>query len=126
MARVPNLHTIQSRSGQRLQTLASATVSRVRPDRETAGFVRNRDRVFDREFLLRHECAAVTAEIARERFPEIVNDAARHQSAGDVRAADGAAIGLLEHLVERQSDAERVQLLDDPPGAGMPEGAELA
>jgi hypothetical protein len=76
--------------------------------------------------LLRHERTSGTAEISRERVTKIVHHAACNQCARDVRTADGAAVGLLKDLVNRENDAECIEFFDDLLGADVSRRTELA
>src|SRR5882724_7850736 len=99
MARVSYLQTIEPRRNKRLEPLPSAAIARVRPDRQRAGLMCDRDRVLYREMLLRHECATGGAEVSRKRLTKIVDHATRDQCARDVRTSDGTAVGLLKDFV---------------------------
>src|SRR5450759_41789 len=126
MARMLYLQAIESRRDQGLEPLASPVVAWMRPDRQRAGLVRDRDRILDREMLLGDERAPGVAEIFRERTPKIVHHAARDQCARHVWTSDGSAVRLLKHLVQRQWNAERVEFVHNLLGTRVPRGAQLA
>src|SRR5450759_1366674 len=126
MAGMLYLQTIESRRDQGLEPLASAAVARVRPDRQRAGLMRDRDRALDRETLPGDERAPGVAEVSRERIPKLVDYATRDKGSRHVRTSDRAAVGLLKYLVQRERNAERVEFLDDLPGARVAICAQLA
>jgi hypothetical protein len=88
--------------------------------------MRNPDCVLYREMFLRHERASGAAEISRKCFTKVVDYAARYQCARNVRTSDRAAVGLLKHLVNRDRDAESVELFDNLLGAYVSRRTKLA
>ena len=122
---MPNLDSVESRGDQGLQSLASSKIAGVCPDRQRTSLVRDRDRILDRKLVLRHERAAVAAEVSHERIAEIVNHAARDEGTSDVGTADGPAVCLSENFVEGDWYSERVQLVYDLLGAGEALGAQI-
>ena len=123
---MPYLQAVEARRDQRLEPLAPTTIARMRPDRQGAGFVCNRDCISDRKMLLRDERASRVAEIPCERFPKIGHDAAGYQCTRYMGSADRATIGLLEHFVQSERNAERVQLVHDLLSARVSHCAQLA
>ena len=126
MTRMPHLDTIQTSRDETLESLASATLTGMCPDREPAGFMRNSDRVFDRELRLGDERRRSAAKISHERVAEILNDSARYEGAGHVWSAHRTAVRLLEYFVERNRDLQRIELLYDSLGANVTLRAQLA
>ncbi len=96
---MPNLQAVESRSDQRLEPLAAPTISRMRPDRETPSFMRNRNRILDRQLLLRDESGSGAAKITNEGVTKVGNDAPRNQCARNVRPTNRAPVGLLQDFV---------------------------
>src|SRR3954470_16410380 len=125
MTRVPDLDSVESRCHQRLETLTTSIASWMRPDCDCSGFVRNRDRVLDRQSILRYEGTSVVAEVARERIAKIGNDSTRDHGSRDVGAAARPAVGLLQDLVQRERHAKSIELFHDPARAGVAKGAQV-
>src|SRR6202022_2735139 len=111
MARMPDLNSVEPGGHERLETLAASTLGRMRPDCKGARFVRDPNRVLDREPVLGYERATVVAEVSHERVAEICYDSARNQRARDVWPADRAAIRLLEYFVKSERNPDCVELL---------------
>lgn len=126
MAGMPYLQAVQPRRDQRLEPLAPAAIARVRPDRQSAGLVHDPNRVLDREVLFRNERRPRAAEISRERIPKILHDAASNQRTRHMRTSNRAAVGLQQDFVQREWNAERVELFYNLLRAGVPHGAQLA
>lgn len=112
-----DLDSVESSGNQWLQPLASSQITGMRPDRESAGLVRDCDSILDRKLLFGHEGATVAAKVCRERIAEIVNNAASNEGASDVRTPNCPSLCLKEDLIEGDRYSERVELLDDLFGA---------
>src|SRR2546423_6661035 len=120
VARVSDFQPVEARRNQRLQAFPSASLTGMRPDRQTTGLVGDGNRVLDRQSSLRYERGAGVSQISHERIPKIVNDAARNEGARYVRPADRAAIRLLKNFVQREPDAKGIQLFDDARRSRVP------
>ena len=125
MARVLHFHAVEASRHHRLQPLAPAAVAWVGPDRQSPGLMGDADRNLYRQLCLRNERASAGAEEPREGVAEIVGGAARNHGACDVRPPDGATIRLAEYFIQRQLDAERIELLHDLDGTGISQCPQL-
>ena len=123
---MPDLDAVESRSNKRLQSFAASSLRRVSPNSQCAGIVSHRDSVFDREFILGDERAAVAAKISHERVLEIVHHAAGNECARDVRPAHCSPVRLHQNIVERDRNPKCVELVDDPLGARVSKRAEFS
>jgi hypothetical protein len=121
---MPYLHAIESRRDQGLQPFAPPAIARMRPDRQRAGLVSDRDRILDRETLPGNERAPSGAEIFRERLSKIVDDTARDQRTRHVWTSERAAVGLEKDLVQRERNAKGVEPLNDLLGPRVAPGAQ--
>src|SRR5438046_2837980 len=110
MTRMFYLDAVEAGCDERLESFANSAVSRVRPDGQCSCFVRDLDRIFQREPSFGNESAASVAEICHECVAKIVDYAACDQCARDVRASDRAAIRLSQHFLQRKRNTQRVEL----------------
>ena len=122
---MPDLDAVESRRDEGLEPLTPSAIAWVRPDRQRPRLVGNDDRIFDRKPVLRHEGAAVAAEVAHEGITKIVHDPARDQGAGDMGPSNRSPIRLNEHFVQGDRDPEHIEPVDDFLGASVAECAQL-
>ena len=95
-----HLHSIKSGSDKRFQSLTPPAVARMRPYCQSARFMRDADRIFDRQLRLRHERATACTQKSRERIPKIVGSATRDHRPRDMRPPHRATVGLLENFID--------------------------
>ncbi len=117
MSRVTHLEAIESVREERLHPLARPIGAGMREDGEPAGVVDERDRVRHADARLGNEGRAPSPQVAVERIAKVGRPSVRHERARHVWSPDGAPTRLLEHRVQRDGNAERVEHLDDPLGA---------
>lgn len=120
-----DLDSIESSGDEWLEAFPAPTISRMRPNRESACFVGNGDRIFDGKPVLGNESAAVAAKVCHERVAEIVHNPARNQCARNVRTAHSSAVRLQQNFVQGDRYSQCVELLDDLFGAGVAQDAQL-
>jgi hypothetical protein len=94
------------------------------PDRETARFVRHRDRVGYVESLPRNEARSPCTKVAIECLTKIADRSGADESACDVRAAHRRVARFFHYHIERDVETERPQLLNDARCADLPAGAK--
>ena len=117
--------TIQSRGDQRLDPVAPASFTGMRPNGQCSRFVRDCNRIFDRKALPCDKRTRSSAQISHECIAKVVHYAARDQCTSDVRTADRPAIGLLKNFVQRDGNSKNVELVHDLPCACVAQGAQL-
>ena len=108
-----NFDAVQSGLHHWLQSLPSSAFRWMCPNRETTCLVSDGDRILDAQLLFRHERGSATAKVPQKRIFEVVDRAPRHQRTRHVRPADRPAIRLTQDFIERDLDAERVELAND-------------
>ena len=106
-------HSVEAGGNERLESLAIATIARMRPDRERPGCVRDGDRILERESRLRDERTARGAEVSHECVAEIMNHAARDERTRHVWTSHRAPIRLLQHFVQRLAQLLQSRLLEE-------------
>lgn len=121
---MPDLHSVEPRRNEWLESVAPAGIARMRPKGESPRIVGDRDRILHRKSILGDESSSICAEVSEESFAKIADDPARDESARDVRPSERPAIALLEHFLEGERDAQRVEFPDDLLGARMAHLAE--
>jgi hypothetical protein len=105
--------SIETKLGERLDTLAPAILTRMRPYDERAGGVCESDRLRNLEPGFWNKPRAPGAEKSIECFARIANVSTFDQCARDVRTTNRAAAGFLHHGRNVDVDAKPPQSLDD-------------
>ena len=108
---MPDFDAIKSRGHQWLEVLPPSSVSRMRPDRKSAGVMRDGDCILDRKLVLRNERTPVAAKVCHECIAEIVHNATSDEGARYVRPSHSSPIRLLENFVESDRNSKRVEFL---------------
>jgi hypothetical protein len=119
------LDAIESLLYERLEALAAAFTTRVRPYRNCSCRMRERYRVSDLEPRLRDESGPACSEETVESFLRIANVSTANHRARNVRPANGSAAGLSIHSVHLDVHAEALEFLDHSLGARLAITAEL-
>jgi hypothetical protein len=106
---VADLDAIDPLLDQGGNTISSARLRRVSENRETAGALDQTDRIGHWKLVLRDESGTAVSEVPVERIAKIRRPSLGDHCARDVRPADRAARGLLEHRREVDADAELIE-----------------
>src|SRR5438067_8024051 len=114
MTRMQHLQSVEPERRQRRHSFLCRKATGVREHRESAGPMDKTDRVRQRQPVLLYERDFPVAEVAFERFAEILGKARSDEGASDVWATDGAPGRLAQHGIERDFDAKLVEPFDDP------------
>lgn len=122
---MPYFHSIETRGNQRLEAFATSTVTWMGPDGNRTCPVRDRDRVFNGESVLRHERASLCAEVASEGVAKIRNEGAGDHCPRNMRPADRPAIRLMKDLIQRERDPNLIESFDYPARASVPRQAQI-
>jgi len=120
-----DLDPVEPCGNQRLETVPTPSVGRVRPNRESTRLMCDRDCVLDGKPVLRDESTPVVAKVCHERISEIVHDATSNERPRNVRPADRSPVCFQQHFVECNGYSQCVELLDNSLGAREPHQAQF-
>jgi hypothetical protein len=116
---MPDLDAVETGGYQWLETLASAAVTRMSPDRDCTRFVGDRDGVLHREPVLRDERASLCSQVPIECVAKINHDSTGNHRTRNVRPANRSAIRLHENFIQCQRDADLIEPVDYPSRASV-------
>lgn len=120
-----DLNAVETGGDQRLETLASAAVARMSPDRNCTSLVGDRDCILDGKLVFRYERTPLRAKVPGECVTKITNDSTGNHRSRNVWSPNRSAIRLEENFVQCQRDAELIEPVDDPSCAGMSGNTEI-
>ena len=125
VTRMAHLESVEAHRDEPLDACPIAIDARMRDDRQSASVVNETNRVADVEPLLGDVRRPAITKPPVEDLAWIQGPAAGDHRARDMRPPDRSARRLREYAVQRDGDAERIELIDHSAGTVETRGSKL-